>query len=64
MDEPPKVVKVFKVTLPLKVTAPVDPAVASCKLKIWLLPLTEPPKVMAPLPLFKEGEAPKVSASL
>ena len=43
-----------KVTLPLKVTAPVELAVASCKLNVWPLPLTLPLAEILPLPLFKE----------
>ena len=47
-------VKVFKFTVPLKVTAPIELAVASCKLKVWPLPLTLPLAEILPLPLFKE----------
>ena len=64
MAEEPKVVKVFKDTLPLKVTAPVEAAVASCKLKVLVEPLRELAKVRAPEPLFKVGEAPRVRALL
>ena len=60
----PKVVKVLRVILLLKVTEPVEPAVASCKVKVWLAPLTVLLKVIAPEPLFTVKAEPSVAAPL
>ena len=60
----PKVVKVLRVILLLKVTEPVEAAVASCKVKVWLEPLRVLLKVIAPELLFTVRAPPKVAAPL
>ena len=60
----PKVVKVLRVILLLKVTEPVEPTVASCKVNVRLAPLTVLLKVIAPEPLLTVRSEPKLTASL
>lgn len=57
------VVKLPKVTLPLKVTVPVELAVLFCKVKLFDAPLTAA-KLIAPLLLLTAKSAPRVAVPL
>ncbi len=48
---------------PLKVTAPVEPAVASCSDNVLPLPFTVPVTPIVPLPLFKVVSPANVNAA-
>lgn len=52
----------MSVTFPLKVTVPVEAAVASCRVKVLLAPLTVLLKLIEPEPLVSVSADPSVTA--